>query len=170
MRHLNDNLIQEYLDGNLASADMTLVRAHAMACIDCRQRLQHYQTLYQGLNEDSGYELSGEFAARVTEAAVATGTSRSWPAAVAIGSVAALVLAVLVWWLVDLASLWSACLRLIQSQAEMFTYLKSGAQDLLARLGHEGELIGIGLTVLFTYVVIDRMLLLARRGRTLLTI
>ena len=170
MRHLGDDQLQDYLDGNFTSADRALVRAHIISCSSCRLRLQRYEALYHGLGEDSGYELSEGFAARVADAATVPESSLSWPVAVAVWSLAAVALAALLWWPVGLSSLWSGWLRLVESQTEMFTYLRSGVGSLLVRLGHEGQVLGIGLAVLLTYVVIDRMLLLARRGRVLLTI
>lgn len=61
MKHLSDDLIQEYLDGN-ALEGRTSIEAHLDSCENCRTRKLHYQRLYVGLDAELEEQLSMGFA------------------------------------------------------------------------------------------------------------
>jgi len=60
---LTDEQLQRYMDGELR--DDTLVVRHLDSCPRCRQELEDYRHMYDGLREDTGFELSADFAALV---------------------------------------------------------------------------------------------------------
>ena len=61
--HLNDEQIQDYLDGNLAAGDPAVL--HLKDCAACQKAVEDYRLLYQGLAADPGFELSPNFADKV---------------------------------------------------------------------------------------------------------
>ena len=52
MRHLSDNLIQQYLD-TPELTDKRVVENHLLVCFECREKLEQYQELYQHLSVES---------------------------------------------------------------------------------------------------------------------
>ena len=64
MRHLTDNEIQDYLDGNIPEENK-YVQEHLRTCERCRKALLEYQSLYLGLKKDQGFELPTSFPNKV---------------------------------------------------------------------------------------------------------
>ncbi|MGB2696374.1 MAG: zf-HC2 domain-containing protein [Candidatus Zixiibacteriota bacterium] len=60
LRHLTDEEIQDYLDGNVPSGNR-YVQEHLRKCERCRKALLEYQSLYLGLKKDRGFELPANF-------------------------------------------------------------------------------------------------------------
>ena len=52
LKHLNDEEIQEYLDGNLPAQDLTMMEEHLERCLVCQDSLKQYRYLYDGLAKD----------------------------------------------------------------------------------------------------------------------
>ncbi len=52
MRHLSDNLIQQYLDSPHI-VDQNEIESHLLVCFQCREKLEQYQELYQHLSIES---------------------------------------------------------------------------------------------------------------------
>jgi anti-sigma factor RsiW len=67
LKHLTDDEIQDYLDGNLPEEKTLSIKRHLDSCPACRQALRQYQTLYEDLQEDKGFELSKGFARAVLQ-------------------------------------------------------------------------------------------------------
>lgn len=65
LKHLNDDEFQDYLDGNLPQEKTLSIKRHLESCPACRQALEQYQSLYVGLQEEKGFELSKGFAKAV---------------------------------------------------------------------------------------------------------
>jgi hypothetical protein len=61
--HLNDNQIQDYLDGNLTGTDPAVL--HLEKCADCRRAVENYRVLYSSLKADPGFALPPDFADKV---------------------------------------------------------------------------------------------------------
>lgn len=55
-RHLTEEEIQDYLDGNLSELTADL-RLHLETCETCQGMLKQYRHLYTGLEEDPGFQL-----------------------------------------------------------------------------------------------------------------
>jgi predicted anti-sigma-YlaC factor YlaD len=64
INHLDDNMIQEYLDGNATA----MIRNHLEQCSACRENLRDYQNLYKRLQDDSPHEFKSDFAEKVLSA------------------------------------------------------------------------------------------------------
>jgi hypothetical protein len=65
LKHLTDDEIQNYLDGNLPEEKTLWIKHHLESCSACRQALEQYKSLYEGLQEEKGFELSKGFAKTV---------------------------------------------------------------------------------------------------------
>ncbi len=61
--HLNDDQIQDYLDGNLKPDDQAV--GHLDGCPDCQKVVENYRALYRSLAVEPGFELSPDFAEKV---------------------------------------------------------------------------------------------------------
>jgi anti-sigma factor RsiW len=64
LKHLNDNEIQEYLDGRFAPNGRHITD-HLDACDDCRAQVDRYQSLFGALQTDAGVKLSASFSQNV---------------------------------------------------------------------------------------------------------
>lgn len=62
LRHLTDEDMQEYLDGNLSPENELSFKTHLEICPLCQGSFKQYQSLYVGLANDEGFELSESFA------------------------------------------------------------------------------------------------------------
>jgi hypothetical protein len=60
LRHITDEEIQDYLDGNIPEENK-YIQEHLKACERCRKALLEYQSLYLGLKKDQGFELPASF-------------------------------------------------------------------------------------------------------------
>lgn len=65
LKHLTDEEIQDYLDGNLSEEKRLSIQRHVEACPACQQALGQYENLYVGLQDDREFELSKGFAKSV---------------------------------------------------------------------------------------------------------
>ena len=76
VRHLTDEQIQRYLDGNI-SRDSDAAH-HLQHCPACMRQLELYREVYEGLHRDVGFELAPGFAESVMArlAAVSEKSSR----------------------------------------------------------------------------------------------
>jgi anti-sigma factor RsiW len=63
VRHLTDEQIQRYLDGDM-SRDSDAAY-HLQHCPACQRQLQSYRKVYEGLQQDVGFELAPGFAESV---------------------------------------------------------------------------------------------------------
>lgn len=59
--HLTDDMIQEYLDGNLGR-DSEKIERHLETCILCSEKAESYRSVFAGLGKERGFELSADFA------------------------------------------------------------------------------------------------------------
>lgn len=78
LEHLTDEEIQDYLDGNLSEKITLLVRQHLEECRRCREALKQYQSVYVGLEDEKGFELSKGFARSVINKLPAEGEAKSY--------------------------------------------------------------------------------------------
>ena len=77
MKHLTDEEIQNYLDGNLSPEIAILTKRHLESCPLCRETVKQYQGVYAGLAEDKGFDLSKGFAKSVVKMLPAEGETKS---------------------------------------------------------------------------------------------
>jgi hypothetical protein len=67
MRHLTEEEIQTYLDGPSGEHDTGIVR-HLRTCKQCREVLETYKALYDGLSADPAYAIPHDLAGSVLSA------------------------------------------------------------------------------------------------------
>jgi hypothetical protein len=67
LKHLTDEEIQSYLDGNLSREIALLTERHLETCPLCREAVKQYQGVYAGLDQDKGFDLSKGFAKSVVK-------------------------------------------------------------------------------------------------------
>lgn len=72
-KHLSDDQLQDYLDGNATTADF--FKTHIESCSRCREALAAYQSLYEMLKEETPVFLPENFADRIMPQ-LPDGTSR----------------------------------------------------------------------------------------------
>ena len=77
LKHLTDQEIQSYLDGNLSSEIAILTKRHLETCPLCREAVKQYQGVYAGLDEDKGFDLSKGFAKSVVKMLPPQGETKS---------------------------------------------------------------------------------------------
>ncbi|MCK4403570.1 MAG: hypothetical protein KAW02_00645 [candidate division Zixibacteria bacterium] len=77
LKHLTDEEIQDYLDGNLSQQKTLLAERHLETCPLCQETLKQYQSLYVGLKNDKGFDLSKSFAKSVIKRLPAEGEAES---------------------------------------------------------------------------------------------
>lgn len=65
MNHLSDQVIQDYLDGNLDRIESMRVKMHTDECKVCARKIEKYQWLFQNLGQEQGFDLSENFTRRV---------------------------------------------------------------------------------------------------------
>jgi len=65
-RHLTDEAVQEFLDGNAVIND-TEAYIHLQSCAECRALLESYQALYKQLGREPAFRLPGIFAEKILE-------------------------------------------------------------------------------------------------------
>lgn len=67
LKHLTDEEIQDFLDGNLSAEIALLTERHLGTCTLCREAVKQYQSVYSGLDRDEGFDLSKGFAKSVVK-------------------------------------------------------------------------------------------------------
>ncbi|MGB2982199.1 MAG: zf-HC2 domain-containing protein, partial [Candidatus Zixiibacteriota bacterium] len=77
LKHLTDEEIQNYLDGNLSRDIALLTERHLETCPLCREAVKQYQGVYAGLDKEEGFELSKGFAKSVVKMLPPQGETKS---------------------------------------------------------------------------------------------
>lgn len=67
LKHLTDEEIQDFLDGNLSEEITLSIQRHLESCALCRQTVKQYQSVYSGLGREEGFELSKGFAKSIVK-------------------------------------------------------------------------------------------------------
>lgn len=67
MRHLSDDMIQEYLDSK-AELHAQAVESHLVLCPECKEKLEHYQELYGHLAVEEELQLGTDFNRNILKA------------------------------------------------------------------------------------------------------
>jgi hypothetical protein len=166
LEHLTDEEIQDYLDGNLSSETTLQVDEHLQVCRRCRETLKHYQSLYVGLEDDTGFELSKGFAKAVIRRLPAQEEAKSHAG---VFNVLLMVLGVAVslgvtLYLIDLKPLGKALSDLLPGP-ELGTGLLDLAEGLLVELNGNVEFLAIALLIFFLVAGLDRLVFQPRYRR-----
>ncbi|HPI73986.1 MAG TPA: zf-HC2 domain-containing protein [bacterium] len=67
-RHLDDERIQNYLDGGLTAAENAEAQGHLAECDECRRQMEWYQKIYAGLGAGEPELFSSQWQDRVLQA------------------------------------------------------------------------------------------------------
>jgi len=80
LKHLTDEHIQEYLDGNVSGKSW--ITGHLESCVDCNEQIVKYSSLYSALKVEEKIGLSARFAdvvvSKITAQASATPAFQIW--------------------------------------------------------------------------------------------
>ncbi len=166
LKHLTDEEIQEYLDGNLSEDVALLTREHLKACPLCREAVKQYQSVYVGLGDDRGFELSKGFARSVVNKLPAEAEAKSYSGIVNVLLVAlgvAVSLGVTLY-LIDLKPLGKALSDFIPGP-ELGTGLLDLAEGLLVGLNGNVEFLIVALLIFLLVAGLDRFVLQPRYKR-----
>jgi hypothetical protein len=166
LKHLTDEEIQDFLDGNLSREIALVTERHLETCLLCREAVKQYQSVYAGLDRDKGFELSKGFAKSVVKMLPAQRIAKS---SFGLLNVCLTVLGVVVAAgvtirYVDLRPLGSALSHLLPGPQ-----LGSGAvafvEDLLISLNGNLGLLILGVLTLLIIGGLDRFLLQPKQTR-----
>ena len=166
LKHLTDEEIQDYLDGNLSRDIALLTERHLETCPLCREAVKQYQGVYAGLDEDKGFDLSKGFAKSVVKMLPAEEEAKSSLNLLNIflAILGIIVAAGVTVRYVDLRPLGSALSHLLPGP-QLGSGVVAFVEDLL--IGLNGN-VGLLIAAVFTFLIIgglDRFLLQPRYRR-----
>jgi hypothetical protein len=167
LRHLTDEEIQEYLDGNLPPEDVLSSKTHLEICPLCRESLRQYQSLYVDLAGDEEFELSRDFAKSVVSRLPETAKAKShFNYANVFWTILGIIITVgIILYYVDLKPLLETISHALLSQYEFGSILVSSMKSFLVSLnGNIYFWVLAGLTFL-VIVALDRVLFHPKFGR-----
>jgi hypothetical protein len=158
LKHLTDEEIQDYLDGNLSRETTLQVKKHLQVCRRCREALKLYRSLYVGLEDDAGFELSKGFAKAVIRRlpAEAEAESHSGILNVLLIVVGVAVSLGMTLYFIDLKPLGQALSDLLPGP-ELGTGLLDLVKGLLVGLNGNVEFLAIALLIFFLVASLDRL-------------
>lgn len=166
IEHFSDELIQEYLDGNLSLSQAAEVAAHTGECPDCARRVQQYEQLFVGLTDDSGFDLPKNFAADTASRTESESISeRSFDWLLISGGVAA-ILAVVVYFF-DLSSILPSLESFGREQSSLFVGTLDKCKGMMLSFGLRPDLVFFGGLTLLVISALDRAIEMARHGRAM---
>ncbi len=172
MEHLNNEQIQDYVDGNIGP-DYARMAAHVNRCALCAEEVDQYRALCAGLTDDTGFELSPDFAksvaAMVEPPAVVTEettedeesfwslTAVTVAALVAVTATTAILYGDFAW-LSDWAS------KLSSIDLGITDKLEIAAEELSSRSPFTTMILPCGLVTLLVFGGLDRIMRSVKRG------
>lgn len=165
MRHLTDEELQIYLDegdGNLVPALLD----HLEACPHCRIVLHRYRTLYRGLEEDASIIPSPHLADQVMRGVHADAMARrqSERADLAIMLLSFATALLLVFAYMDRTMLAEGFQSIFTQIGEFASAPVTLVIDYIGGFNQGSNLAVIGLAIILTIAIIDRLLLRELRG------
>ncbi len=166
LKHLTDEEIQNYLDGNLSREIALLTERHLETCALCREAVKQYQGVYAGLDEEKGFDLSKGFAKSVVKMLPPQGETKS---PFDLLNVFLMILGVIVaagvtLYYVDLRPLGRAFSHVLPGP-ELGSGVVAFVEDLLIGLNGNLGLLILGVLTLLIIGGLDRLLLQPRHRR-----
>jgi hypothetical protein len=166
LEHLTDEEIQDYLDGDLSGDMASLAHEHLEVCPQCREALKQYQSMYVGLEDDTGFELSKGFARTVVRRLPAQAEAKSYSR---ILNVLLVVLGVAVslgvtLYYIDLRPLGKTLSNFLPGP-ELGAGLLDLLEGLLVGLNGNVEFLAIALLIFFLVAGLDRLVFQPRYRR-----
>jgi len=166
LNHLTEDQIQEYLDGGAKRIEQGAAE-HLAACPVCRAAVAEYRALYQGLTDDTGFDLPPDFAASVIRQVVPAAQSRSrflliYPIAAAL-----LAAAFGLYFFVDLAGFYGRIIGSFSLFAGFEDAVVRSLAALLDGLNLKGNLVVASGAILLVFAVLERLFFNLRRGKVM---
>jgi len=166
LKHLTDEEIQNYLDGNLSRDIALLTERHLETCPLCREAVKQYQGVYAGLDQDKGFDLSRGFSKSVVKMLPAEGEAKS-PfdlLNIFLTILGVIVAAGVTIYYVDLRPLGSAFSHILPGP-QLGSGVVAFVEDLLVGLNGNLGLLILGVLTLVIIGGLDRFLLQPRHRR-----
>jgi len=171
MTHVNDDQIQDFLDGNPDRAD---IAAHIESCSECRAKVREYKRLYVAMSMDTGFDLPADFAAavaaRVMPQPVVQPEALPEPRfkysdiLMFAGAFAAVIGALI--YFVDFSVIFGG-LKAKLANSELNTTIVSTVGELLSGMGLQGRMLLSAVAALLMVVLLDRLMRTVRRGKAM---
>jgi len=165
--HVNDDQIQDFLDGNL---DRTDIATHIESCAECRAKVKEYERLYAAVSVDTGFDLPADFAAtvaaRVMPQPEALPERRFTYSDISLfaGALAAVIGALI--YFVDFSAVFGG-LKAKLANSELNTSVVSAVGELFSGMGVQGHLLLSAVGALLMVVLLDRLMRTVRRGKAM---
>jgi anti-sigma factor RsiW len=168
LKHLTDEEIQDFLDGNLSREIALLTERHLETCPLCREAVKQYQSVYAGLDREEGFELSKGFAKSVMKMLPAKEETKTSPDLLNIflAVLTVVVAAGVTIRYVDLRPLGSALSHILPGP-QLGSGVVAFVEDLLIGLNGNLGLLILGVLTLVIIGGLDRFLLQPRYRRPL---
>jgi len=167
MRHLSDDEIQDYLDGNLAENDAE-IKEYLQKSEKSRTELARYKTLYNKLAEETDFELSPNFASNVVALTEEQSAEKFfhrisqivlWAVGIVIGIAAVIRFT-------DIENYFKGFKEVGVQGEGIFNTIANSFQSLFANSSLNFSLIGAVAFVLLAIFLIDRLIMRARKNIT----
>jgi hypothetical protein len=167
LRHLTDEEIQEYLDGNFSCENVLLIERHLEICPHCQESLKQYQSLYVGLVNDEGLDLPKSFAKSVIARLPAEAKPKShFNYANVFLTILGIIIAVgITFYYLDLKPLGRAILNIILPQYEFGSAFVTSVKSFLVGLNGNLSLLAFAGLTLLIIAALDRALVQPRYRR-----
>ncbi len=167
LRHLTDDEIQEYLDGNLSPQDASLFETHLKSCPHCHESLRQYQSLYIGLTNDRGFNLSKNFTESVISRLPVEAEVKSLfnYANIFLTILGIVITLGITFYYVDLKSLGKAISRVLIPQYEFGSAFVASVKSFLVGLNGNLSLLAFAGLTLLIIAALDRALVQPRYRR-----
>lgn len=159
LKHLTDEEIQEYLDGNLSPQNASLFERHLESCSFCKESLKQYQSLYVGLVNDEGFDLPKSFVKSVISRLQAEPEAKShFNYANIFLTILGIIIAVgITFYYLDLEPLGKAISNILLSQYEFGSALLVSIKSFLAGLNGNISLLALAGLTLLMIAALDRL-------------
>jgi len=164
VRHLTDEQIQRYLDGDI-SCDSDEAR-HLQKCAACQREVQSYRKVYEGLGQDIGFELSPGFTESVMTrlAATAEENSRLSLANLFLVIFGTIVMASLALYFLSMKTITENLMSLSSVATSFGSSVINSLNTVTASLGVSTGLMLFTVIILTMFAALDRILLRYRGG------
>jgi len=159
-RHLTDEEIQDYLDGNLQSENR-LSEEHLQTCQLCQNTMEEYNRLYEELKVDEGFELSPGFLESVLsrlKKEKASTSSLSLAEILILGMMAVVALFTTIYF-VNWASFGQVISRILLSEAETLLTIWGNSVKLLMELNLSPDLLFLAGVILLIIKLLDYLII-----------
>lgn len=164
IRHLTDEEIQDYIDGNL-STENRFAQSHLKTCEICQKALAEYKSLYLGLKDDKGFKLPSTFAKSVVSEflKVPATKSRSNYAEIFLVTMGLVVAGFAAFYFIDLKPLGETIARILLPQFHFVSESFLSMRSLLTQLNINISLLVFSGLTLLIIGALDHILFHPRR-------